>query len=136
MANFVPKYAPQAASFGNMITTVNTALGDTLQKANGINSKIPLDSNSEDALALNTIIFTEKIKTEINNKIESNDTLSSAISKAAKKFDEEDYEDFLAAERLRLAQEEARRLAEEKKTTTEVDSTLSMDLNTMIETTE
>ena len=34
MANFVPKYTPQAVRFDSMITTINTALSDSYEKVN------------------------------------------------------------------------------------------------------
>ena len=36
MANFVPKYTPQAVRFDSMITTINTALSDSYEKVNSI----------------------------------------------------------------------------------------------------
>ena len=112
MASFVPKYAPQANSFNEMLTTCNNSLIDSSQDVDNLSGKIKLDANVEDSLALNTIIMTKKISEEIESKIENNISLGSNISSAAKKFDDEDYEAFLAEERRRLALEKARQEAE------------------------
>jgi len=106
MANFVPKYVPQAIKFDGMIKGINTSLLDSIVTVNGINEKVNIDASVEDALALNTILFAEKIKTELENKVDNNETLSDVISTAAEKFDREDYEEFLMQERLRKQREQ------------------------------
>ena len=91
MANFVPKYVPHASNFDGMIKRINTSLLDSIVTVNGINEKVNIDASVEDALALNTILFADKIKTELENKIDNNETLSDVISTAAEKFDREDF---------------------------------------------
>ena len=123
MATFVPKYAPQASQFNEMITGNNESLISSGEQLKSISGEISIDPQEEDALAFNTLIMIKSASQAIEEKVESNVNLGDAITSAAKKFDEEDYEEFQEAERQRaLAEARAKKAKEEEEAKKELSN--------------
>ena len=99
MGNFVPKYKPQAESFSGMIDKYNAELSSNVEELDSLSGKINISSDTEDALAFHVISMTKKASEDLEDKIENNISLAGDISSAAKRFDDEDYEEFLEEER-------------------------------------
>lgn len=129
MGEFVPKYAPQAESFSSMVETNNEAIASNVEELNSMCGKINISSDKEDALAFHVITLTTKAAAELEAKMETNVALAGAVTAAAQKFDDEDYEEFLAEEK-RIAEELARQQAAAKKKADEAEEEKEEELTT------